>query len=169
MRPARISRACGVGCTLERLFVQTPITLVEDTEDLIRRVSADATRGDGKLTSTAFNDPNCQPSVDRRTMRASLDDCKVKSTDGLVKLVAEDVRKLQIPQIDPATSKPAGTNYLIDVMHRPIDPGNSRGDPPNPAHSQIEATPTLNRSRFDKLKEKLARLAEKHGWLIKPT
>jgi len=166
---AKTLKAYGVGFTLKRLSVQTPVTLVQNTEELIRRVSADSTRGDGKLTSTAFNDPNRQPSVDRRSLRASLDECKVKSTDGLVRLVADEIRKLQIAQIDAATREPAGTNYQIDVMHRPIDLGNDRGEPPNPAHSQIEATPALNRSRFDKLKELLARLAEKNGWLVQPT
>ena len=39
---------------------------------------------------------------------------------------------------------------------------------PMRAHSQVESTPILSESRFKKLKEALARIAEKRGWLVSP-
>jgi hypothetical protein len=53
-------------------------------------------------------------------------------------------------------------------MHRPIDAGNADGLPANEAHSQIEMTPGPGDARFKKLKEALARLATKRGWLTSP-
>jgi hypothetical protein len=53
-------------------------------------------------------------------------------------------------------------------MHRPIETGNADSLPVNEAHSQIEATPSIGDARFKKLKEALARIAVKHGWLTPP-
>jgi hypothetical protein len=100
-------------------------------------------------------------------MKVSLDECKLTSTDGLVCLIAKEVRKLELLEYD--NGKPTGSNHQIDVIHRPIEPGDPQGLPENPAHSQIETTPALSGSRFNRLKEALARLAEKRGWLVKPS
>lgn len=150
----------------------TPVTVVDDHEELIRRIPADSScydSSDGtlRLSSTAFNDPERMPSVDRRKMRASLDDCKNHPSDGLLLLIAREVRAINLPQIE-AKGKPAANAHKIDVMHRPIEAGNRDALPVNGAHSQIETTPSLGDARFKKLKEALARLAEKHGWLASP-
>jgi len=101
-------------------------------------------------------------------MRASTDACKQRPTDGLLLLIADEVRKILLPQMNNK-GKPTGIHYQIDVIHRPVELDNPQRLPENPAHSQIESTPDLNGSRFNKLKEALARLAEKHGWLVKPS
>lgn len=168
---APTSSAFGAGCTLKHLSVATPVTPINDSEELIRRIPSDSphyaqpTQG-CKLTSTAFNDPNRQPSVDRRGMKASLDACKLAPTDGLVCLIAEEVRRLELLEYD--NGKPTGSKHTIDVLHRPVEAGNPQGLAENSAHSQIETTPAISGSRFNKLKEALARLAEKRGWLVEP-
>lgn len=157
---------------LTSLPVTTPITRIEDAEVLIRSIRADLpySTEDGilRLPSTAFNDRNCKPSVDRVCMKVSPDDCKLKATDGLVCLIAGEVRALKWAQMDKS-GKATGTNCEVDILHRPVDPNNPDGLPENPAHSQIESTLTLSRTQFDKLKEKLARFAGKHGWLVQPS
>jgi hypothetical protein len=150
----------------------TPITRVEDAEELIRRVAANSTgyayeTGQLVISASAFNDPHEQPSVDRRTMRTSIGDCKTLSTDGLAKLYAHEVRGVLLPQKDP-NGNVIGS-YRVDAIHRPVEASNAGGLPPNPAHSQIESTPHPTRSRFKVLKEALARIATKHGWMVAPS
>jgi hypothetical protein len=152
--------------------VPTPVTVVDDNENLIRRVPADSNcydSSDGtlRLSSTAFNDLQRMPSFDRRKMRTSLDDCKNHRTDGLLLLIAHEVRAIKLLQTDPK-GKPTSDAHKIDVMHRPIEAGNADGLAVNEAHSQIETAPSLGDARFKKLKEALARIAQKHGWLTPP-
>jgi hypothetical protein len=152
--------------------VPTLVTIVDDSEDLIRRIPADSNcydSSDGTLrfSSTAFNDRDHMPSVDRRKLKASLNDCKNHPTDGLLLLIANEVRAIKLPQTDQK-GKPTSDTHKIDVMHRPIDADNAWGLPANEAHSQVESTPILSESRFKKLKEALARIAEKRGWLASP-
>jgi hypothetical protein len=135
---------------------------VADQEDLYRRVRKDAckTVGDSlKLSSTAFNDLSKQPSVDRVSMRASPQESQWEPTDGIALLLTEEVRAIVIPVTSAPRDKPA--QFVVDVWARPLEE--------NPAHAQIEATPEFTKSRFDKLKEALVRLAEKRGWVIEPT
>jgi hypothetical protein len=154
------------------LPVPTPITFIEDAEDLVRSVpvecdSSDPTTGATKISASAFNDQAKQPSVDRRNMLTSLDSAKKKPSDGLVKVIAREVRAIQVEIT--GNGKPTGTFYGIDVVHRPIDPGNPANDAPNPAHSQVESDPAITSdTRFKKLKERLAQIAEQHGWLSPP-
>jgi hypothetical protein len=152
--------------------VPTPVTIVDDPEELIRRIPADSgfyNTNDGTLrfSASAFNARDRMPSVDRRKMRASLDDCKNDATDGLVLLIAAEVRAIDA-QPGNQTTTPNPAIYKVDVMHRPIDAGNADGLPANEAHSQIEMTPGPGDARFKKLKEALARLATKRGWLTSP-
>lgn len=107
-----------------------------------------------KLSSTAFNDRYKKPSVDRAHMR-SAEQTKFSPTDGVVKLLTVNVRKVAIEQPDD------NGNYDVDVWSRPVGG--------NDAHAQIEPKPEMTTSRFDKLKEALARLAAEHGWVIPPT
>jgi hypothetical protein len=100
-------------------------------------------------------------------MLASLEAAKLSSTDGLVRLFAHEVRSLKLSQV--VNNKPTDQDHVIDVIHRPVEEGNPQGLPENPAHSQIEAMPALSGSRFNKLKEMLARCATKHGWISVPT
>jgi hypothetical protein len=164
-------------------MVEIQITRIEEAEQLIRRVPADpnlygtdAATGELRISSSAFNDTAFKPSVDRRKMLARLEDSKKRHTDGLVKLLAADVRNIQtVEQIDKAGNKiPDATQYQsfkvhrFDAIHRPIAADPALGIAENPAHSQIEGTPELNGGRFRKLKEVLARLATKDGWLVSP-
>lgn len=152
----------------------TPTTLVEGGEELIRSVpnipechGSDPDTGALKLSVSAFNDPGRQPSVDRRNMLAFLDAAKRNASHGLVKVIASEVRSIDLKIIDP-NGEPSDTSYKIDVAHRPIDEGNPDNLPPNPAHSQVESVPVLTNSRFKKLKERLAQIAERHGWVSAP-
>ena len=105
--------------------------------------------------------------MDRGSMLPSVEAAKKGATDGLVKVVAFEVRTIQLEIFD--NDKPTGKNHVLDAVHRPIEPGNPDNDPPNPAHSQVEAVPVLNGSRFVKLKERLAQIATRHGWIVAPT
>jgi hypothetical protein len=164
-------------------MVDIQITRIDEAEELIRRVPADPNlygtdpaSGELRISSSAFNDPELKPSVDRRKMLAKLEDSKKTPTDGLVKLVTMDVRNIKtVEQFDKAGNKIPSDNpgqpfkiHPFDAIHRPVAEDPTRGTAENPAHSQIEATPELNSGRFKKLKEALARLATKNGWLISP-
>lgn len=151
----------------------TPITYIEDAEDLIRSVpddpkchNADPATGALRLSASAFNDPDFQPSVDRSGMLTALDNARRAASHGLVKVKAHEARAVQIQRVE--NDVPVDAYYAVKPMHRPIDLGNSEGLPPNPAHALIECDPALNGSRFRKLKEKLAQIATPHGWISPP-
>ena len=137
---------------------------VRDDEVLYRRIqknleepnrySYDNTR---KVTihSTAFFDPNRQPSVDRAELRGfnpALS--QIDETDGIVSLIASHVRAIPIE------------DHAVDVIYAPILD--------NPAHSQITITPlgiisnTKQRKAFRILRKALARLATENGWTLEP-
>jgi hypothetical protein len=119
-----------------------------------------------KFSSIAFNDPAYQPSVDRSILRNSPEETKLYPTDGVTKLVAVEARKVTVPI---AAADPTNT-YDVDVIYCPIEAGNPDGLTENPAHSQIEAAPTITvERRFDKIKEALARIATRHGWIVTPS
>lgn len=91
-------------------------------------------------------------------MLPSLEAAKQSSSDGLLKLLACEIRAVVLPQI--VNNRPTNHNHVIDVIHRPVQA--------NPAHSQIEACPPLGDARFKKLKEALARICEQYGWVVAP-
>jgi hypothetical protein len=102
-------------------------------------------------------------------MLAALDAARKNPSDGLVKVIARDVRAIRV-EITNEKGKATGNFYRIDAVHRPIDAGNPENEPPNPAHGQVESTPAiLSDTRFKKLKERLAQLAEQHGWISPPS
>ena len=107
------------------------------------------------LSSSAFNDPGKRPSVDRAALRAAAL-TKVEANDGVVRLLTASVRGIGIP-----IAAPNPPNFEVDVW--------ARIEPETAAHAQIEPAPNMSRSRFDKLKEALARLAETEDWVIEPT
>lgn len=137
---------------------------VRDDEELYRHVRKNAEEPDrysyddiGKVTihSTAFFDPNRQPSVDRAELREfnpALS--QIDETDGIVSLIAGNVRSIPI------------ADHIVDVIYAPILD--------NPAHSQITITPegtisnTKRRKAFRTLRKALARLATENGWTLEP-
>ena len=123
-------------------MVDIQITRIDGAEDLIRRVpadpnlyGADAASGELRISSSAFNDPELKPSVERRNLLVRLEDSKKKPTDGLVKLVALDVRSIQsVEQFDKAGNKIPDDNpsqpfkiHRFDAIHRPVAADPSRG------------------------------------------
>ena len=148
--------------------------MVGDDERLYRRIRFSWTvlrDGVWRLTSEAFNDVHWKPSVDRQTICQTPDKTQVVPTDGVAQLVAQEVRAIGGIVHNPAAKPPvAQITYKLDVLARPIAKNNPEGLPENLAHAQIEADPGVaNRSRFDKLKDALGRIAERHGWAIEPT
>lgn len=133
---------------------------VADQEWLHRRVTAQHCRSIDPplLSSTAFNDPGKKPSVDRASMRRA-EQTQRDPTDGVARLQTIAVRKLVVDRTDPPEGEP--TIYEIDVWARPLAD--------NTAHAQIEPLPEMTGSRFLKMKERLARLAQEQGWAIHPT
>ena len=144
---------------------------VEDKEILYRSVAKDCfTLVDGKLklTSTAFNDPAQQPSVDRAKLCGfNPAHVKKKPTDGVVSLVTISIRQIAdvIQNDNHGQPKPA---HEIDVIPDPIKDCPLRMD--NPAHALIVAHPNFaNDQVFKNLKKSLARIASQGGWLIEPS
>ncbi len=125
--------------------------------------------GDLRLSSTAFNDRGEKPSVDRAILRLSPEETKHEVKDGVVTLGASEIRSIvNIADTEAIDGEPL--DYAIDVLYRPILAGNPEGDAENLAHAQIEAAPAFKASsRFKKLKEALAVMASKHGWLVSPS
>lgn len=151
-------------------------THVEDAEELIRRIPADVDceydPESGQLVgvaSVAFADRHMQPSVDRRAMLQTLEAAKKDPSDGLLKLIAYEVRAIRTAQV--VNGKVNATDvHTTDVVHSPIESDNPDGVPENSAHAHIEITPPMSKAKFDsKVRERLARLAVKYGWVIPPT
>jgi hypothetical protein len=146
-------------------------TIVDDAEDLYRSIRANANEfsyQDGKLvfSSSAFDDRFMKPSVDRSSFRANPADARITPTDGVAKVLTADVRKsCKIPIIKNGV---AVAEHAADAIHRPIENDPSQAD--NPAHCQVECNPLIaSGARFKKLKAALANLANRHGFVVKPT
>lgn len=146
---------------------------VKDEELLYRAVRNDPGREykyiDGALvvSASAFNDAGLKPSVDRAELVSSPIACQKNPSDGIVCLLTGEVRS-----IDSIVSNPGSCptkSYQIDVIARPIEP-NESNTAGNAAHAQVEHAPEeMNKSRFRKLKEALAMLANKRAWAIEPS
>jgi hypothetical protein len=117
------------------------------------------------FSASCFNDRGAKVSVDRANLRRDADEAKLSPTDGIIKLLTKDIREMApIPAMD------GGQDYVIDVHARAILADNPEGLPENLAHAQIEANPDFpNSSRFRKLKEALALLADRSGWFVLPS
>lgn len=112
-----------------------------------------------RIRSDAFRDLNKKPSVDRAKLKEFSPFCsKLSDTDGIVSLIARDVRSRKI------------VGHVVDVIYEP----NPESDPENYAHSQIVVDPeffgTNSRKErtFYKLRRSLARLATERGWTLAP-
>ncbi|WP_316181519.1 hypothetical protein [Bradyrhizobium sp. SZCCHNRI1009] len=144
--------------------------LVPDTDDLYRSVREGEYRAVGgrvTFSASAFGDRERKPSVDMSSIRKDAREARKSTEQGVAKLVAGEVRQsCKIPIYDKK-GKQTG-EHSVDAIHRPIkdDPN---GDPDNPAHCQIECHPTIdNDGRFKRLKEALAAMASKYGWVVTP-
>lgn len=144
---------------------------VEDDEILYRSVSKECfTIADGalRLTSTAFNDPTQKPSVDRAKLCGSNPaHTKKKPTDGVVSLIANSVRQIADVVQNDMHGQPILT-HEVDVIPDAVK--NHPGLPDNPAHALIVTHPDFaNDKVFKRLKESLARIASRGGWLVEPS
>lgn len=132
---------------------------ISDDEELYRSIDY-ISRQDCKyddeggfvISSQAFRDRNMRPSVDRALLRGNNPaSSKIKPSDGVVSLVANEVRAQPIEH--------QNLKHLVDVEYKPgVD---------NQAHSQIFGKPDFPSQRpFEKLKTRLAILAK---WQIHPS
>ncbi len=151
------------------------LTRIDDPETLLRSVRTSGNfyrydeSGGLQISTTAFNDPARQPSLDRLIFLQSADAAKKSHTDGLLRLIAHEIRAIQLSQIGANGQPLQGQFHRIEPIHSPILAGNAAGHPPNPAHSHIESAPVLSGARFNRLKELLAKMAQKHGWVVTPS
>lgn len=143
---------------------------IEDSHDLYRSVrEGEYTTHNGKVafSASAFNDRDRKPSVDTSALRSDPRAARRSADQGVAKLIAADVRKTSAIPIRNAKGEKIG-EHSIDVIHRPIKDDPS-GEPDNPAHCQVECHPTMdNDNRFKRLKEALAAIASKYGWIVAP-
>lgn len=141
-----------------------------DDQELLRRSfwPADVS-AEGKLSSTAFNDPHFCPSVDRALLRPDPAHTQRTPDCGVAQLLTVEVRAIDsVDRTDLDRGQPPQT-YRVDVIERPVEEDEARGISANPAHAQIESDPALsNASRFKRLKEALSQLADSRDWLIEP-
>ncbi len=125
-------------------------SFVEDEEILYRSVRlADGgyklENGVYQISSSAFNDRNMQPSVDRAQLKNNNPEQSRKSkTDCVVSLKTLEIRNETIERNE--------INYILDVKPDPTDE--------NPAHAIVVPSPEYkNEKAFRKVKERLARIA----------
>lgn len=140
--------------------------LIPDEEWVLRSVrpeSAPMREGRRLIHSEAFNDRWMKPSVDRANLKPP-EQAKRSPRDGVLKLQVQPVRC-----ITTVIHQERQVPYKVDVIARPIHANNPDGEPENPAHAQVEVDPEFeSRSRFNKLKDALSRLAAQNGWAIEP-
>lgn len=137
-----------------------------DDEQLYRRVPCDPTffsvaNGKLRLSTAAFNDPAKKPSVDRASLRNNdPHSSKTDDSQGIVGLLTADVRR--IGSVTKTDKKGATVGvHAVDVTPDPLDH--------NPSHALVVVEPQFESNRpFERLKESLARLAERGGWLVRP-
>ncbi len=148
------------------------VTPVEDDELLFRAVRADdgeftIEQGTLRFTANAFRDKGQKPSVDRSKHRSDPRDTRFSQSDGITSIVTRDVRDLASGPINPTAPKENHATYEVDVIHRPLKKSDTVPKD-NPAHCQIECNPEIVSKHFKKLKEALAHLATKQGWVVEP-
>ena len=143
---------------------------VRDKEELYRSVRGkledkEYILNDGKLRilPKAFSDRHRSPSVDRAILRANPSLSRLHDTDGIISLIAGDVRALG--EVESKTEDKQIV-HAVDVIYDPT--------PANPAHSKITVTPeffgSTNKQKyaFRLLRIALAELATKNGWTLPP-
>ena len=149
---------------------------VRDNEELYRSVRGklsvpgrpqdkEYTIQKGKLIirPRAFRDANRQPSVDRAELRNSPSDSLLNKMDGIVSLIAHEVRDIGTVITEDEGKK---VRHAVNVVYDP--------EPDNPAHAKITVTPEFFGTRskqdrvFELLKIALALRATKRGWTLEP-
>ena len=143
---------------------------VRDNEELYRSVRGkledkEYTFQNGRLIirPRAFRDTNRQPSVDRAELRDSPSDSLLSETDGIVSLIAHEVRDIGTVKTKSEGQK---VHHAVKVVYDP--------KPDNDAHAHITVSPELFGTRskqdraFDLLKIALAFHATKRGWTMPP-
>lgn len=140
-------------------------SIIGDAEIVLRSIrdqSGEYTFRDGilRVSTTAFNDRDRKPSVDREIIRVIPALAKKSDTDGVLSLVVSDVRLISNVKTNDPKGRPVA-EHSVDVTPDPIDG--------NVSHCLIICRPALhNETVFKKLKEALARLAERGGWRVPP-
>lgn len=146
-------------------------TKVEDEESLYRAIqsgSGEYVRADGALRFTvlAFADRECKPSVDRSSIRTDPNGAKKSSTDGVTRLIANQVRAICDIRVAPDKNGDASV-YAIDAIHDPIEA--SEHEPENHAHCRVVCSPDVRVNHFNKrVREALANIATAHGFVVEP-
>ena len=122
-----------------------------------------------RLSSAAFNDPGKKPSVDRAAIRPDPSLAKKSVSQGVASLLTEEVRTRVQVLVNPTAPPGQQVAYKVNVFARPIPANDPSGQPENPAHAQIESSPEFaSNTHFNKLKDKLARIAELRGLVLQP-
>jgi hypothetical protein len=137
--------------------------LVADEELLFRSVPRDAVswhEGKLKLSSQAFLSRECQPSVNRATIRPDPELAKIDSDHAVAQLIAGRVRSIKDVVHNPNAPQSEKLCYRLDVVAKPVLAGKADGEAENLAHAEIHCHPTVSRNRYQKVKEALARVAE---------
>lgn len=148
-----------------------PADRVGDAEVLYRRVPTGQNYyrlvgGVLRVSSQAFADRHRAPSVDRAVLCGHDPHWAQESADdGVVSVVASDVRAIDLPQRDLKGN--VEFRYGIDVHPDPIAASAERRA--NPAHAEIRPSPEYRTdSVFKRLLEALARLAGDRPWDVRP-
>ena len=147
-----------------------PDTPVSNDEVLYRRVpnrpeNLKSENGICTVGASAFNSPDRRPSVNRACHWPDPKKTQTEQSDGVLSLLAVEIREIG----SVALGAPAVGSFKVLVEPRPIYANNPEGEPENLSHAQIETEPPMeSQSRFRKLKEALAQLANRRPWLIEP-
>lgn len=142
---------------------------VQNDEILYRSVRGEegkeyTTKSNGKpdFNREAFKAANRKPSVDRAKLRDHPSFSLLSDTDGIVSLVAGQVRAIK------SVERPEGEEavYAVDVIYAPTME--------NPAHAEIIVIPEYfgshkkRRLAYRLLRIALALLATQNGWTLPP-
>jgi hypothetical protein len=114
-----------------------------------------------RLSHSAFNDPDMQPSVDRAVHRiGGAAESRKSASDGVVALVAVEVRSIKTLVSLDAKGRPAQSHW-VDVVHAP--------EVENYSHALVRTAPQIaSGGAFKRLKEALCFLAAAKGWAYPP-
>ena len=110
---------------------------VQNDEEVYRHYSYDS-ETKTQINNKAFLDRNNEPSVDRakfRDFKPALSKRPDQGTDGIVSLVAGEIRGIQID------------NHTVDVIYDPSPENLERSLPENRAHSLIILSPKCDLSK----------------------
>ncbi len=143
------------------------ITLVLK-EELVFRAVADNPQlwgtdqaGGLRLSGSAFNDRNKEPSVDRESLLAlGAAQSRKSESDGVACLLTGEVRAIRTVVTLDAKQQPV-REHIVDVVHVPVTD--------NAAHAVVRTDPLVsNDGAFRRLKEALCLLANTRGWAYLP-